>query len=238
MTKYQSLLLRFILFLAGAGIVVLAFFLINENREPGHKDVFIWLSIGVMYIVFFLPFFFSAINIGNFSAKIPSLSMVWIGNILYIAASITVIIILANGAVSLNIAIIIQAIIFFIYMINVYFAYFAKSHVNRIAEQEDDLKYNVAKIKSKAGVLLLSVNQLPGEYEAAQKIIKKAIDDMNYIYPVNNNAGAELEANIMRSLNSISELIGSVKGGAYNSSLENAAVNLQSQVNERKLLRN
>ena len=238
MTKYQALIFRFILFLAGAGIVILAFFLINTGRELNSSDTFIWTSIGVMYLIFFLPFFFSAINIGNFSAKIPSVSMVWTGILFYIAASVIIIVLLIKTVISLNIAIIIQAILLFIYLINVYFAYFAASHVSRVSEEEDDKNYYMTKIKSKAGVLLLSVDKLTGEYANAQKILKQSIDDIKYISPVNNDIGSGLEANILRLLNSISEIIGSVQGGAQNMQLENAANNLQSLVNERKLLRN
>ena len=238
MTKYQALAFRFILFLAGIGIIILAFFLINGDKEPGSFDIFIWASIGIMYVVFFVPFFFSAVNIGNFSAKIPSISMVWTGIIVYIAASIMVIYQLLKGTISLNIAIIIQAVLFFIYMINVYFAYFANSHVKNVAEEEDDIKFYITKIKTKAGVLLLSVNRLPGEYEKTQKILKQSIDEIRYISPVNNDMGSELETGILGSLNSISEIIDAILGGAQNPSLESAAINLQQLVKERKLLRN
>ena len=238
MTKYQSLLLRLFLFIAGALVVLLAFFLINGERELSRGDWFIWISVGVMYLVFFLPFFFSAINKGNFSAKIPSIAAVWTGILFYIAASVTVIVLLLKMIISLNTAIIIQAILFFIYLVNVYFAYFAASHAVRVAEDEDDKKYYITKIKSAAGVLLLSVNRLPGGYESAQKILKQSIDDIKYLSPSGNDSGGELEKNILNSLNSISEILGSIQEGAENSTIEKAAVKLQAQVNERKLLRN
>jgi len=237
MTKYQALVFRFVLFFAGLGILLLTFFLTKE-KYSGQKDTFTWISIGIMYIVVFLPFLISAINIGNFSAKIPSLSMTLFGIIFYIAASITVIVLLKTETISLKIAIISQAILVFICLINIYFSYFASSHASKVAEEEEDKKYYLTKIKSKAGVVLLSVNKLSGEYENAQKILKQSIDDIKYIYPVNNNMSSDLEANIFRSLNSIAEIMGSIQTGANNTSLESAAVNFQSLVNERKLLRN
>jgi len=238
MIKYQALVFRFILFLAGAGIVVLAFFLINGSKELSGSDMFIWASISGMYLVFFVPFFFSAVNIGNFSAKIPAISMVWTGILLYTAASITLIVLLVRNIIPLNIAIIIQAVLFFIYLINVYFAYFAVSHVKSAAEEVEDKEFYLKKIKSKAGVVLLSVNRLSGEYEKTQKLLKQSIDDIRYISPVNNDAGSELETGILRSLDSISEIIDAILGGAGNPSLENAAIALQQLVKERKLLRN
>ena len=239
MTKYQSLVFRFILFLAGAGIILLTFFLTSKGKVLGPNDTFTWISIGVMYIVAFLPFLFSALNIRNFSTKIPSLSVVMFGLLFYIAASIIVIILLKLiEGFTLNAAIIIQSILFFIILINLYFSFFASSHSAKVAEEEDDKRYYLTKIKSKAGVVLLSVNKLSGEYENAQKVLKQTIDDIKFIYPVDNDMGTDLEANIFRSLNSIAEIMSSIQSGANNPSLESAAINLQSLVNERKLLRN
>ena len=219
MTKYQALVFRFILFLAGAGVVLLAFFLINRGKELGANGAFTWISIGIMYIVFFLPFFFSSIGTGNFSIKIPSLTVRWTGIFLYTAASITVIVLLSKAVIALNTAIIIQSILIFIYLINIYFSYFASSHAGKVAEEEDDKKYYLNKIKSKAGVLLLSFNKLSGGCENAQKILRQSIDDLKYIYPVNNDMGSDLEAGILRSLNAIAEIINNVQSGADNTSL-------------------
>jgi len=238
MTKQQALIIKFVLFLAGAGIVLLSFFLINADKELNQNDVFIWISIGVMYLFFFVPFFFSSINIENFSKKIPSISMVWLGNFLYIAASITVIVLLLKAVVSFNMAVIIQAILVFIYLINVYFAYFAVSHAAKTAEDEDDIRYYITKIKSQAAVLLLSVNKLSGEYKETQKILTQTIDDIKYLSPVNGGAGSDLETRILHSLSLLSEILGNINSGAGNFLIGKEAANLQSLVNERKLIRN
>jgi len=238
MTKNQSAFFRFLLFLAGAGIILLSFFLINEGRELTNEDKFVWISISVMYLIFFTPFFFSFFNAGNFSAKIPIMSLVWLGIILYNAGSVIVIILLTAKIFSLNAAIIIQSILMFLFLIDIYFAYFAGSHVGRIAVEEAEKQQYLTKIKSKAGVLLLSVNRLPSDYGNAQKIIVKSIEDIKFIYPVDGGAGSELEIGILQSLGLISEITGNILSGANNPALENEAIKLQSFVNERKLLRN
>jgi len=239
MTKSQSLFFRVLLFLAGAGIVILAFSLSKGERELTDIDAFVWISIGLMYLVFFLPFFFSVINIGNFSGKIPSLSMVWFGILLYIAASITVILLLTKAQIlSISAAVIIQAVLFFIFLVNVYFAYVAASHVGNVAAQEAEKQQYITQIKAKTQNLQLSVNKLPAEYEKTQKILKQAFDDIKYTYPVNAGAGNELELKILRSLETISELLGNIQPGAHPAALEPEAINLQTLVKERKLLRN
>jgi hypothetical protein len=237
MTRKQSLLFRVILFLFGAGIIALAFFLSNEGKELSRIDIFVWASIAVMYLVFFTPFFFSAIRIGNFSVKIPPLALVWIGISGYIILSIWNIILLVTS-MSFTRAIIAQAILLFAFLIDVYFAYFASDHVGRVAVQEKIKQQYVNELKSKSQILLLSVNELPAEYETSQQLLKQSIEDIKYIYPVDNAAGDELELKIIIALKSIAEMCDAVTTGGHPSSMESMARNLQAIVKERKLLRN
>jgi hypothetical protein len=236
MTKNQSLLFRVLLFIAGAGIVIHAFFSLTGDRELTAIDVFVGISVGLMYLIFFLPFFFSVINIGNFSGKIPAISMVWLGIIIYIVASVTVIFLLTKSDIlSLPAAVVIQVVLFFIFLVNIFFAYFAASHVGKVASQEAEKLQYITQIKTKAQVLLLTVNKLPAEYEKTQKILKQVFDDIRYTYP--GDAGGEIELKILHSLGIVSELLGNIQSGAHPAALESEALNLQALVKERKLLR-
>jgi hypothetical protein len=241
MTGKQSLLFRAILFLFGAGIITLAFFLSNEGKELTRVDAFIWISIAVMYFVFFTPFFFSAIRIGNFSVKIPPLALVWTGIIGYIILSILNIILLVNG-MSFTRAVIAQAVLLFLFFIDVYFAYFTSDHVGSVAVREKTKQQYVNELKSKSQILLLSVNRLPAEYEASQTLLRQSIEDIKYIYPVDNAVGDESEIYIIAALESIAGMCDTIttsRGAAgHPLSLEPAARNLQALVKERKLLRN
>jgi len=239
MTKKKSVFFRFLLFLAGAGIIILAFFLTRGEREFTGIEAFVWSSIGLMYLVFFLPFFFSAISIEKFSGKIPVLSMVWLGILLYLAASVIVIALLSFvQLISLNAAIIIQSILLFLFLVDVYFAYFASSHIGRVAAEEAGKQQYLNHIKSRSQVLSLSINKLPAEFENVQKIIKQTLDDIKFIYPVSGGAGNGLETRIIKSLLVISELCGNISSGAYPASLAPEAENLRVLVKERKMLRN
>jgi hypothetical protein len=237
MNSKQSLLFRAGLFLFGVGIITLAFFLSNEGKELTRIDAFIWVSIAVMYLVFFTPFFFSSLRIANFSVKIPPLALVWTGIIGYIILSILNIILLVNS-MSFTRAIISQTILLFLFFIDVYFAYFASDHVGSIAAEEKTKQQYVNELKSKAQVLLLSVNKLPTEYEVTQKLLKQSIEDIKYIYPVGNAAGDEVELKIIAALKSIAEMCNTVVIGGHPVSLESSAHSLQALVKERKLLRN
>jgi hypothetical protein len=237
MTRNQSIFFKAILFLFGSGIIALAFFLTNGKKELSRIDVFIWTSIAFMYLVFFTPFFFSSLRIGNFSVKIPPLALVWTGIIVYIILSILNIVLLSKG-MSFSKAIVAQVILLFLFFIDVYFAYFASDHVGSVAAEERTKQQFMNELKTKTQVLLLSVNGLPSGYEAAQKMLKKTIEDIRYISPVDNAVGDELELKIIDALKSIADMCDTVSSGGHPVSLEPAARNLQTLVKERKLLRN
>ena len=190
-----------------------------------------------MYLIVFTPLFFSSIIIANFSGKIPSLAIAWTGIIVYIFASIVVIVLLSKG-ISVNAAIIIQGTLLFLFGIDVYFAYFASTHVQQVAAEENAKGQYITEIKSKSQVLALSVNNLSGEYENPQKILKQAIEDIKYLSPIKGDMYCEVELKIIIALNTISELCSSIATGGHPVSLESEAKQLQMLVKERKLLRN
>jgi hypothetical protein len=191
-----------------------------------------------MYVVLFLPLFFSAIRVGNFSGKIPSLTVVWWGIFLYLLISFAVIAALRNELVSFNAALIIQAIAVFLLAVSVYMGYFANSHVQGVAREEAALRQYLSEIKTKAALLALPVNALPAEYEKIQKILRQAADDIKYISPVQNNAGTDIETRIISSLDGVKSLCESVAEGGRPASFEADAEKLLRLVKERKLLRN
>lgn len=239
MTGKQSQIFRFLLFMAGAGIIVLAFFLRKGEQELTRIDAFIWTSIGLMYLVFSLPLFFSVIRIADFSGKIPYLPLLWLGILLYITASAAVIALLATvQLLALNTAIIIQATLIFLFCIDIYFACFASSHISSVKAEERGKLQLLGQIKSKTQILLLSADKLPPEYVNAQKILKKAFDDIKYLSPLNSGIGGDLEPQIMHSLGILAEICNTISAGGYNAALEPEAQKLQILVKERMLLRN
>jgi hypothetical protein len=237
MTRNQSLLFRVVLFLAGAGIILLAFFLTTADKELSNIDAYMWVSIGLMYLVFFTPFFFSNISIAGFSVKIPKLVIVWPAILLYIAASVVLILLTAGYIISFNTALILHGIVIFLFGIHVYFAYFASDHTGRVAAEETGIRYNLTQVKTRAQLLALAVNRLPAEYENAQKILRQAVEEIKYIYPVSSGA-EDVEQRLFESVNKLIELCGGASSNAHPANLDGEASALLALVKERKLLRN
>jgi hypothetical protein len=238
MTKNQSLIFRGVLFVFGIGIIALAFNLINAGADLTKIDKFTWFSVVVMYLVFFCPFFFSSITINNFSGKIPHLALVWTGIALYLVASFVVIRLVRSSTISFNTAVIIQAVLVFVFAIDVYFAYFASSHARDVAGEEASKRHYLSEIKSKAASLALAAGSLPSEYEQVQKTIRAAADDIRYLSPVDHMGALDVELEILSTLDTLSLCCDAVARKGQPMSFEEDARKLQTLVKQRKLVRN
>jgi hypothetical protein len=236
MTKNQLLFFRTMLFAAGAGIVLLSFFLLTAGKELIQIDAFMWVSIGILYLVFWTPFFFSHITIGNFSVKIPRLSLVWLGVVLYTVASIVILALLRNRIIAFNAAVIAEAVLLFFFAINIYFAFLASQRVANVAAKEKTKLAPLTGIKNKARITALAVQSLPSQFENEQKILMSTFEEIKYISPVRD--AEELELRIISVLNHIQELCDAVQSSGAPSGFDNCVQNLQMLVKQRKLLRN
>jgi hypothetical protein len=222
----------------GIFVIVVAYNLINGENKPAAGDTFMWASIVGMYLVLSCPFLFSTIGIKNFSGKIPSLTMVWIGIFLYIPLSIIIIFLLKISIFSINAALIVQAVLLFFFVLNIYFGYFASSHAVQVAANEAEQKLYLTEIKSKAASLTLKAGALPSEYEQIQKELKQTADDIRYISPVDGGNGMELELQILTSLDFLIQYCDAASRGSRPLYLEEETKKLRTIVKERKLLRN
>jgi hypothetical protein len=230
---------RVLLFLVGLGIIALAFFLTgNSDEGRTSADIFMWVSIVVIYLVVFCPFFFSSLG-KKFSNKIPSLALVWLSVFLYAGVSIAVILILKFVPFfSLNAAIIVQAVIFFIFLINIYFAYFANAHAARVTTDTENLVRALNDLKAGAAALVIKTASCPDGKGDLQNRIKKAAEDIRYISPVSGGGAAELEQKLIDKIGVIGECWDTLLSGGDTPALSGEIGSLETLIKERKLLRN
>jgi ABC-type transport system involved in cytochrome bd biosynthesis fused ATPase/permease subunit len=238
MTNQKFSFFRFLLFILGLGIIALAFFLTGNGNERTSIDNFIWVSVVIIYLTVFCPFFFSSLG-KRFSEKIPSLTLVWLGVFLYAGVSLAVILILKfSRLLPLNAAIIIQAIVFFLFLINIYFAYFANAHVAQVTADTENLLRSLNDIKAGAASLALKASSGPAGKEDLQKKLNKAAEDIRYISPVAGAGAAGLEQKLINKIGIINEYWDSLLSGGEAPALAGEINNLEMLIKERKLLRN
>jgi hypothetical protein len=209
----------------------------KKSRLSG-EDAFMWVSIAIMYLFFFVPFFFSAIKIGNFSAKIPSYTLIWSGIFLYIPVSVVVIILLRFSYISLKAALIIQAVFCFLFFVNIYFGCFASSHVRNVAAGEENKTRSLIKMKNGAASLALKAGALNPGHERFRQSVEKAAEDIRYLSPVEGGKSAELDLKILNSLERLSQFCDSVSEGGNPVDFDGETKKLRMLIEERKLPRN
>lgn len=227
MTRSQSILLRLVLFVLGASIIILIFFLSTKNTEPSMVSRFTWISVSLMYLVLCSPLVFFSLE-----GKVGSFAMLLIGIGLYIILSI-VLVILANVGVvvEIGIALVAQAILFVFFAALVYVAYFGGSGTGR-AERLASIK----KLQSLAAAVDMKVSDLPDEYSTVRKTLNQIIEDLHYLAPLKSKRSVELEKKIMDNLHFMGQYCDSAMLGGNVSAFEREVKNLQALVRQRKTL--
>jgi hypothetical protein len=217
---------RLILFIVGAALLALVFFLMTQHTELTPTGGFTWLSISIMYLALLSPFVFS-------KARLTFMSL---GVIAYIATSLAVVVLLNMRVIPLlGIAIIIQGGLILSYALFVYLAtsgILAEAERYRPAERLASVK----KLQSLAESAALKVSDLPEEYGAVRKTLGKIAEDLRYLTPLKGKDGLELEKKIMDCLHFIGQYCDSAFVGGSLPAFEQEVKNLQALVRQRKLL--
>jgi hypothetical protein len=239
MGRSKFVVFRFLLFLFGLGILSLACFFATEGKEQKPQDIFIWVSIFLIYLVLFCPFFFSVWG-KTFERKIPSLGLVWGGVFAYAFVSIGLILLLKRsfGFINIKAAVVIQGIIVFLFLVNIYFAYFANFHAASVESGEKQQRQYLQHLKDLAASLALKAGSCPDGKEELQKKIKQAAGDIRYISPVEAGRGTELETRLIDKTRLIDEMWDTLLSGGDSPQISAAINSLELLIKERKQLRN
>jgi hypothetical protein len=165
---------------------------------------------------------------------------VWGGVFIYTLASIGLILLLklSFGLISIKAAVIIQSIIIFLFLIDLYFAYFANFHAASVASGEDRQRQYLQQLKDLAASLALKAGSCPAGKEEFQKKIKQATEDIRYISPVEGGRGTELETRLIDKIRFIDQIWDTLLSGGDSPQISSELNSLQLLIKERKLLRN
>jgi hypothetical protein len=126
----------------------------------------------------------------------------------------------------------------FLFFVDIYFAYFANSHIHAVAVEESGKLQYVTEMKNKALLLVVKAGSLTGAYEEIQARIKKAAEDIRYFSPVDRGKSMETDLRIINSIENLSQLCDAVSNGGHPGSFDTEISKFQILIKERKLLRN
>jgi hypothetical protein len=227
------------LFILGLGTVAACYFLIDYGKVLDQFQIYMWVSIGVMYVIFFCPFFFSHITVKNLNGKIPSLTMVWLGEIVFLVISIGITISVCFHVLQVSIAIGIELILFFLLLADIYFGYFANSHVQSVEQNETQSLGLIKQIRVALDSVNLKVPSLNDSYAAEKKQIAFLAEEVHYISPVDNiTESAKLELDILGKITAVSSACDATLSGGDGAELRKQIAALDLLIKQRKLMKN
>ncbi|MFA6938315.1 MAG: hypothetical protein WCQ67_08800 [Treponema sp.] len=238
MNKKQSLFSRILIFVLGLGIIILAYYLFGSEGEKTDPQKFMWANIVVMYLVFFCPFFFSNVHTDNVDKKTPSLVTVWLGDIIFIIVALGLTIAIMNDVLQIRTAIIIEAILVFLFAIDIYFGYFGNTKIQEVGAHETQMLSAIKDIRSSMELLILKSSSLSSAYDDEKKKIASISEDARYLSPVENTNAVSLEQNMLGKITALSSACDSIASGSDGSDFKTQLSSLDMLMKQRKLLKN
>ena len=192
MTEKQSNLFRIILFAAGLGIMLLAFFLFRSPVMAA-VEIFMWINIAVCYLVFFIPFFFGAIHLKGLAAATSSYVIIWISDLIFVVCAVSFCVLVPLKLVEIRLAVLTEAVLFFVAIILVYFAVFTGSHIKSVKQNETHAMASIKQIRSSMETLSFKATSLGDGYGEEKKTLEALTEEVKYISPVKDIMGAKFE---------------------------------------------
>lgn len=207
MNRKQLGIFKFLLFLAGFGIIALAYYLLNpEAGEAPLSDIdkFMWINICLCYVVFFVPLFFSSITAKTIDTKITSTVHIWISTLIFVFVDIILIACVKSEKIEMKHALIAEAILFFVLAVFVYYGYFAGTHIGEVQAAEKRSLGKIAELKNAFEMLNLKAGTLSDDLRDQKAKLAKFCDDVRYMSPVDTEQASDLEMKLIIAANVIS----------------------------------
>lgn len=190
-----------IVFIFGAVILALAFFLLAPLFVNSPADYcFSCISVSLVYIMYFLPFFVGSMN-SDIATLAVSGTIYYRGVVAYTVVSV-VNIILTFLILPLPLSIVIQGVALFILLIRIFAALFTKSHIEYATSSEEQTKSLVMELRSKAA-RLISLTAGLDRSNAVRVRAEKLAEDMRYLSPGTTAQARELERKLITVLDTI-----------------------------------
>ena len=193
--KKKSLLASLLIFAAGLLLIVAAGILLH-NLIPleTEKYIFMWNSIGVVFILAFVPIFFEQITVRNADRKLISLVVYYRGFVFYALASAAIIVLLFR-ILELKYAILLQVAVLISYLVS--------GHVKNVAETENAKTAPVDSLRARAQSLVILTDRLGAEDEDIRRMARNLSDDLRYLTPSNDPNAQNLDNQISLMLDSL-----------------------------------
>ena len=193
--KKKSLLFSILIFAAG----LLLNTLIPLETE---KYIFMWNSIGVVFILAFVPIFFEQLTVRNADRKVISLVVYYRGFVVYALLSAAIIVLLFKF-LELKYAILLQVGVLILFAVYVGVSYLVSGHVKNVAETETAKTATVESLRARAQSLVILTDRLGDGDNDIREMARKLSDDLRYLTPSSDANARNLDDQMSMMLDSL-----------------------------------
>ena len=201
--KKKSLLFSILIFAAGLLLIVAAGILLHSLIPlETEKYIFMWNSIGVVFILAFVPIFFEQLTVRNADRKVISLVVYYRGFVVYALLSAAIIVLLFKF-LELKYAILLQVAVLILFAVYVGVSYLVSGHVKNVAEAETAKTATVESLRARAQSLVILTDRLGDGDNDIREMARKLSDDLRYLTPSNDQNARNLDDQISMMLDSL-----------------------------------
>lgn len=199
--KKNSISVSFIVFVLGMAVLGAAFVLLsNLFMFNPFQYIFSCINVSLMYLAFFLPFIYGVLK-GNIAASVIGGTVYYRGLMKYCTVSVANIV-LGFIAIPLNIAILIQSVALFVFVLWVIMAIAAKGHLESAYRNEEIKKSPVMELRS-CGAKLMALSARLDKDNSIRIQSEKIAEDLRYLSPGNTVDEHDLERKMLVVLDGI-----------------------------------
>ena len=214
--KKKSLAFTLLIFAAGLLLLVAAGILLHEliRLETG-KYIFMWNSIGLAFILAFVPVFFEQLTVKNADRKTISLVVYYRGFVLYVLASAAIIVMLFFF-LELKYAILLQVAALILFAVYIGISFLVSGQVKAVAERETAKTGQVDSIRARAQSLAILADRLGDNDRDIKNMAHQFSEIVRYLTASDDPTALNLEDQMSAMLNSLlSDYYFSQQGSNY-----------------------
>lgn len=226
----------------GLGIYALAFCLVTGGKKLPANEIYLWVMIGIVYLAFFFPIFFNGITFKNFARHAGGVVLLWNADLFFCFVSILFAILVYQGKCSINTAVIIECVMFFVILIFLFVSLQTSSHIQNVQNTQTQSLSKIMSMRSSFDLLNMKMQATSGVKDEAKKKIASLTEDAKYISPVEKGEAFALEGDIIAKINEASNLLDNLQSpqasATATSQLDAVVQDLSMKINTRKMMRN
>jgi len=207
MSKKELKLFRSLIFLFGLVIIAVAYFSapIKEDIQKWRVN-YLWISIAASYIAIFFPLFFPPRDTDSSGGAFISGGMYYISDGVFAAVSILLAILVNNGAfLSLFWPLLLQGILFFFFLIQVYLCVLTAEHISSVSRMENQKKASVTDLRQYSQMLSITASSLGSDNAELKKELDAICNELRYLSPSDNATAKNIVRKLFLALQEISE---------------------------------